>query len=126
MSTKKANQVKFILGILAMTSVAALNSAVNAQTLKPDATVDAFLNRANLSTKSTKIQNTTIEKVSPTVERINNSSILQRQLDDVNGSCPKNGACGVKKPSERGRELITDPINRSGSLLNQSLPQIRK
>lgn len=125
MSTKKASQVKFILSILAMTSVAALNSAVNAQTLKPGATVDAFLNRANLSTKSTKVQNTTIEKVSPTVERLNNSSKLQRQLEDGNGTC--NGSCsGGKKPSDRGRELITDPINRSGSLLNQSLPQIRK
>ena len=125
MSTKKFSQVKFILSILAMTSVAALNSAVNAQTVKPDATVDTFLNRANLSTKSTKIKNTRLENLSPTIERLNNSSKLQRQLEDGNGTC--NGSCGGgKKPSERGRELITDPINRSGSLLNQSLPQIRK
>ncbi|MEH2239143.1 hypothetical protein [Nostoc sp.] len=124
MSTKKSSQVKFILSILAMTSVAALNSAVNAQTVKPDATVDTFLNRANLSSKSTKVQNIRIEKLSPTVERINNSSKLQRQLEAGDNGC--NGSCGIRKPSDRGREVIIDRANRSGSLLNQSLPQIRK
>lgn len=125
MSTKKSSQVKFILSILAMTSVAALNSAVNAQTVKPDATVDTFLNRANLSTESRKIQNIRIEKLSPSVERINNSSKPKTQLDLFDGSC-NNGSCPAKTPSNLKRELITDPINRSGSLLNQSLPQIRK
>ncbi|MBN3926198.1 hypothetical protein [Nostoc sp. NMS4] len=125
MSAKKSNQVKFILSILAMSSVAAFSSGVNAQTLKPDTTVDTFLNRANLTTKSTKIQDTKLQKLSPTVERINNSSKFQRQLDSQNSGGCTNTSCGVKNPSQQGRELITDPINRSGSLLNQSLPQIR-
>ncbi|MEH2283855.1 MAG: hypothetical protein V7K90_21435 [Nostoc sp.] len=126
MSTKKSNQVKFILSILAMSSVAAFSSGVNAQTIKPDTTVDTFLNRANLSAKSTKVQDIRLQNLSPSVERINNSSKLQRQLDSQNSGGCSNGSCGIKKPSQQGRELITDPINRSGSLLNQSIPQIRK
>lgn len=52
MSNQQSNKTKFIVGILAMTSLAALAPAANAQSLKLSASTENILSRASLNTDS--------------------------------------------------------------------------
>ncbi|HEY9602549.1 MAG TPA: hypothetical protein V6C85_13120 [Allocoleopsis sp.] len=115
MSTRKASQ--FVLGLLALTSIAALPPAAHAQIAKPSTTVDNILNRANLSTDSSKLQPST-QQLSPSLERLNDPSKLR---DDQNGVC--NGSCS--KPIDKS-DLLTNPATLPATQLNQSLPQLRQ
>jgi hypothetical protein len=69
MSTQKSSKIKFIFSMIAMTSIAALNPAVNAQTPQPGA-VDNLLNRANLSTDSIKVRPGVVNNLTPSIQRL--------------------------------------------------------
>ncbi len=109
MSAHKANQLKFMLGMIAMTSFAVLSPAAHAETA-----VGNILQRANLSVASAKLQQSG-RQLSPSVQQLPGSSKLGGLRDDTNGSC--NGACGGKLT---GRDLVTDPAINAGIKLRQT------
>lgn len=124
MSNQQSNKAKFIVSILAMTSLAALAPAANAQTIKPNTATENILNRANLNTNSTQRQFTK-KAPSPVLERLE-KPLGTNALDKKNGTCPWNLSCLKRKPG-----TLKTPINGIDStinpgVLNKPLPQIRK
>jgi hypothetical protein len=107
MSAHKPNQLKFMLGMIAMTSFAALTPAAHAETA-----VVNIMQRANLSVASAKLQPG--QQLSPSVQQLPGSTKLRKAVDDNNGAC--NGACGGKLT---GHDLVTNPAINSGIKLRQ-------
>lgn len=119
MSNQQSNKTKFIIGILAMTSLAALAPSANAQTVKPSAATENILNRANLNTDSVKKQQPG-GGLSPSIERLDRTK-LGDPLRACDGGGSTNNICS-KKPG-LGRDSIKNPAPIK---LDQPLPQIRK
>jgi len=121
MSNQQSNKAKFIVSILAMTSLAALAPAANAQTVKPSVATENILNRADLNTNSSEAQ-LWKKPSSPVLERIGNEK--NPYLNTHNKGC--NEVCGKRKPGD-----LKTPSNGIDStinpgVLNKPLPQIRK
>jgi len=91
MSMNKASKVKFVLGIIAMTSFAAITPATaNVTTLEPSSSFQNIMSQAKLSfdspTQQLKRHNT-----SSSLKKLNPSSELGLVRDG--GKCKNNGAC---------------------------------
>lgn len=117
MSLRNANQLKVLLGIITLTSVAALTPTAYAQV--PVRAVDNILNRANLDTSTLKLRKEN-GQLSPSVGQI--EGLSTRQNSDINGSC--NGSCGPK--AGRGTEVLTNPAIERNTKLIQSIRGISR
>jgi hypothetical protein len=106
MSTQKSSKIKFIFSMIAMTSIAALNPAVNAQTPQPGA-VDNLLNRANLSTDSIKVRPGVVNNVTPSVQKLP-GTIKPGGENAHNFGCV-NAGCAERLPNN-GRRIINPTI----------------
>lgn len=114
-------KIKFILSLLAVTSVAALNPSAYAQNVKPG-NVDGFLNRANLNTVSPQLQLRENNNLPASVQKLPNGFKPGSSIDKCDGGGSTNFICGKKPQTEN--QLRTNPVNSNGSLLNRSVPQI--
>ncbi len=108
------NKIKLMLGVFAMTSVAALTPSVNAE---PTSSYNGILNRANLNLESSSLQQTESQS-SPTLEKPDLSNQLGTRACDGGGST--NNICS-KKPFRNGQ--LTTP---SDSRLNGTQAQFRE
>ncbi|AFZ15248.1 hypothetical protein Cri9333_4466 [Crinalium epipsammum PCC 9333] len=117
MSIRNANQLKVLLGIITLTSVAALTPTAYAQV--PARANDNILNRANLNTNTIKLDQQNL-KLSPSVEQI--PGLSKKADSDGNGIC--NGSCRPK--AGRGAELLTNPALESNTKLIQSIRGINR
>ncbi|TVP56065.1 MAG: hypothetical protein EA343_24535 [Nodularia sp. (in: Bacteria)] len=120
MSKNNTSKIKFILSILAITSVAALNPAAYAQNIKPG-NVDNFLTRANLNPNSSQLQRRDIDNVPSAVEKLPDGFKPNGAEDKFNVVC--NGSCGKKPNAE---ELKKNPINPNDSIRQLPQRQIRR
>lgn len=93
MSMNKASKVKFVLGIIAMTSFAAITPATaNVTTLEPSSAFENIMSQAKLSFDS-PTQLLERHNTSPSLEKLNPSSELGL-IDDGNTCCKgANCAC---------------------------------
>jgi hypothetical protein len=117
MSLRNANQLKVLLGIITLTSVAALTPTAYAQV--PVKATDNILNRANLNTNTIKVDQQNL-KLSPSVEQI--PGLSKRQNSDGNGIC--NGGCEPK--TGRGTRVLTNPAIEQNTKLIQSIRGISR
>jgi hypothetical protein len=83
----KASKVKFVLGMIAMSSIAALAPAANAATLKSNQALGDILSQAKLNLDSP--QQLQASSVLPSLEKLNPS--LKRQNDGINDGCTNTG-----------------------------------
>jgi hypothetical protein len=96
MSNRQPSHVKFMLGLLAITSIASIMPGVQAQTVDPDTNgspSNGILQRANLKLDSSQYQQGS--NTSPSLEQLSTPSKLDRVSDSVNSGCV-NTAC--RKP----------------------------
>ena len=93
MSTNKASQVKFVLGIIAMTSVAALTPAANAKTLESSSVLQNIMSQAKLSLDS-PMQQLNKPLATPSLEKLEGATKLAKANDDnsTNSGCT-NSSC---------------------------------
>jgi hypothetical protein len=110
------SKIKFILSLLAVTSVAALNPSAYAQNIKPG-NVDNFLNRANLNTNFPQVQPRENINLTPSVQKLPDSLKPGATQESGNGGCV-NVVCS--KPPLPENELRTNTIKPNGLLLNQN------
>ncbi|MBD2775798.1 hypothetical protein [Iningainema tapete] len=87
----KASKVKFVLGIVAMTSLAAINpAAANATTLESSLAVQNIMSQAKLNLDSPTQQS----EILPSLEKLQASSELAaRPKRPTNGGCTFNNSC---------------------------------
>ena len=117
MSIRNANQLKVMLGVITLTSVAALTPTAYAQV--PVRAVDNILNRANLNTNTIKLRKEN-GHLSPSVGQL--EGLSKRQNSDINGSC--NGSCDPK--TGRKTEALTNPAIERNTQLIRSIREIRR
>jgi hypothetical protein len=121
MSIRNANQLKVMLGIITLTSVAALTPSAYAQV--PVRAVDNILNRANLNTNTIKLDQQDL-KLSPSVEQIQDVSKIRGTEVACDGGGSQNGVCGAK--TGRGTEVLTNPAIERNTQLIRSIRGISR
>ncbi len=121
MSIRNANQLKFLLGIITLTSVAALTPSAYAQV--PVRAVDNILNRANLDTSTLKLRKEN-GQLSPSVEQIQDVSKIRGTDVACDGGGSQNGVCGAK--TGRGTEVLSNPAIERNTQLIRSIRGISR
>lgn len=121
MSIRNSNQLKVMLGIITLTSLAALTPSAYAQV--PVKATDNILNRANLNTNTIKL-NQPDSKLSPSVERIQDISKIRGTEVACDGGGSQNGICAAKPG--RGSEVLTNPAIERNTKLIRSIRGISR
>lgn len=123
MSTRKNSAIKFFLGLLAISSVAAVVTPASAEIVS---NFNKFgynkfgilLSQAKLNTSPATVQQGNVNKLPVVSEKI---KIPNGQEAAGNFVC--NGSCSKRPGQEKVRDLITDPANSKLNPINiQSAP----
>jgi hypothetical protein len=121
MSIRNANQLKIMLGVITLTSVAALTPSAYAQV--PVRATDNILNRANLNTSTTNLDEQNL-KLSPSIERIRDISKIRGTDVACDGGGSQNGVCAGK--TGRGTEVLSNPAIERNTQLIRSIRSISR
>ncbi|GAX44994.1 hypothetical protein NIES4075_60130 [Tolypothrix sp. NIES-4075] len=87
----KASKVKFVLGMIAMSSIAALAPAANAATLKSNQALGDVLSQAKLNLDSPTQQQAT--STSPSLEKLQQVALRKSDLRCDGGGSSNGGGC---------------------------------
>ena len=87
----KASKVKFVLGMIAMSSIAALAPAANAATLKSNQALGDILSQAKLNLDSATQQQATY--TSPSLEQLQQVALRKSGSDCDGGGSSNGGGC---------------------------------
>ncbi|RUT08937.1 hypothetical protein DSM106972_009900 [Dulcicalothrix desertica PCC 7102] len=113
MFTRKNSAIKFFLGLLAISSVAAVVTPASAEVVSNSNKFGILLSEAKLNTSPATVQQGNVNKLPVVSEKL---KIPNGQEAAGNFVC--NGTCSKRPGQQKVRDLVTDPANNKLNPIN--------